>query len=204
MFKNLYGKSFLDRRTALQFGTLALIGACCSLTKTVSVHAAAKPGRTLVLYFSHSGNTAKVAEAMQFRLGADIYELKTTRTYPADYDSVVEVARKEQNANARPELVKPLPDFSRYDIVFLGYPNWWGTLPMCFFTLLEQNADALAGKTIVPFCTHEGSGLGQGPADIRKMVPGARVAAGFEMRGRSVSRAQSSVDDWLKARGYVQ
>ncbi len=192
-----------SRRTILRLGGCALIAAGAGLVSGRAVFAA-PPAKPLVCYFSHSGNTRAVAEALQFRLGAAIAEVKTVRVYSQDYDTVVDEAQQEQRANARPALAAPVPDFAPYDVIFLGYPSWWGTMPMCLFTLLEQNRETLAGRTIVPFCTHEGSGLGRGPADIRRLVPGATVAEGFDMRGRSVGRAQERVDKWLKQQGWVR
>ncbi|MDO5536995.1 MAG: flavodoxin [Desulfovibrionaceae bacterium] len=191
------------RRTILKFGACALLAAGAGLALPGTAPAARNNGRVLVLYFSHSGNTAQVARAFHAALGGDIVEVKAVRAYSQDYDTVVDEAKKEQEANARPELAMPVPDFAAYDTVFLGYPSWWGTMPMVYFTLLEKGAGALAGKTVVPFCTHEGSGLGRGPADIRKLAPGAKVASGFDMRGRSVSRAESRVGEWLKKQGYI-
>ncbi len=190
------------RSTMIKFGCCALLGAATGLLDTGAAWGAPAP-KPLVCWFSHSGNTRRVAEALQFRLGCDAVQLKTVRVYPTDYDAVVDEAQKEQRANARPELAPPVPDFAPYDVIFLGFPNWWGTMPMCFFTLLEKSRDILAGKTIVPFCTHEGSGLGRAPADIRRLAPGATVAEGFEMRGRSTDRAQERVDRWLRKQGWV-
>lgn len=162
-------------------------------------YAAEDAGAVLVLYFSHSGNTRALAEMIHKRVGGDIAELKTVSPYPADYDAVVDMAKKEQNTNARPQLAE-IPRLEEYSTVFIGYPNWWGTLPMAYFTLLEKHS--LAGKTVIPFCTHEGSRFGRSESDLRKLCPNARILKGFEVRGRRVSSAQEDVDEWLKSLGF--
>ena len=162
----------------------------------VRAHAAeARGGRVLILYFSHSGNTRRLAEMIHEGVGGEMIELKTVSPYPQDYDAVVDLARQEQREHARPALSTELPDLSGYDTVFIGYPNWWGTLPMPFFTLLETYR--LDGKNIVPFCTHEGSRFGRSVDDLRKLCPGAHILDGFEVRGSRVSGAREDVAEWL-------
>ena len=158
---------------------------------------AAKPGgKTLVLYFSHSGNTRRVAEMIHQRVGGDLAELKTVKPYPQEYNAVVDVAKAEQQADARPEIAAKLDNLADYGTVFIGYPNWWGTLPMPFFTLLEQHD--MAGKTLIPFTTHEGSRFGRGVADLRRLCPKAKVLAdGFECRGKRAHKAEKDVAAWL-------
>ena len=149
----------------------------------------------LILYFSHSGNTRPLAEYIHSKIGGDILELKTVSPYPSDYDAVVEQAQQEQRRNARPDISTVIPNLEQYDTVFIGYPNWWGTLPMPFFTLLERHP--LGRKTIVPFCTHEGSRFGRSERDLQRLCPDARMLEGFEVRGSRVGRAQAEVDAWL-------
>lgn len=86
--------------------------------------------KILVAYFTHSGNTKVVAETIQATAGGDLFQIKTVKPYPAEYNAVVDVAEKEQQANSRPELATKVEDMGSYDIVFVGYPNWWGTIPM--------------------------------------------------------------------------
>ena len=153
----------------------------------------------LVAYFSHSGNTKAVANCVKENVGGDIFEIKTVDTYPADYDAVVEVAKKEQTAGYRPTLATKVKDIEKYDVVFVGYPMWWYTIPMAIFTFLET-CD-LAGKTIVPFCTHGGSGLSKSVPDIKKLCPKSTVLEGLAIRGGSVDSAQNEVSAWLKKLG---
>lgn len=163
---------------------------------------AAKAGgnKVLILYFSHSGNTRQLAGQIHERVGGDMVELKTVTPYPQDYDAVVDVARKEQRSNARPQIATETPDLDAYHTVFIGFPNWWGTMPMPFFTFLEKHD--LGNKKIIPFCTHEGSRLGRSESDLQKLCPQAQVLKGFEVRGSRVSGAQKDVDAWLNGLGF--
>lgn len=161
----------------------------------------ATPRKILIVYFSRTGNTRVVAEHIHAVAGGDLVEIRTVKPYPADYHETTEQARHEQDSNARPDLASDVADTAPYDTVFIGYPDWWGTLPMALFTFLDRHD--LSGKTIVPFCTHEGSGLGRGPADLRAHVPAAKVLAGLALRGGSGGYARGNaagreIDAWLK------
>ena len=133
--------SLLSRRRFLKYavvGTLATSVAPVLSRFSSAVAAESEGGNMLVLYFSHSGNTRKVAEHIHRRVGGDIIELKTVTPYPGDYDTVVDQAQREQKNNARPQIATEIPNLDTYRTVFIGYPNWWGTIPMPFFTLLEK------------------------------------------------------------------
>ena len=122
------------------------------------------------------GNTEVAAETLRRLTGADIFKIEQLVPYSKDYNSCIEEARSDQRRNARPEL-KAYPDsLDGYDTIYLGYPNYWGTMPMAVFTFLEHFD--LSGKVIKPFCTHEGSGLGHSEADIKKLCPNAAVKKG--------------------------
>ena len=108
--------------------------------------------KILIAYFSHSGNTKVVANSIKENIGGDIFEIKTSLSYPTSYNAVVDKAKKEQNANDRPELISHVENMDSYNVIFIGYPNWWGTIPMAEFTFLEEYN--FSGKTIIPFCTH--------------------------------------------------
>lgn len=142
------------------------------------------------------GNTERVAEFVQQAVGGDLFELETVRTYDADYYVCIEEAKAELRAKARPELKACPESLDAYDTIFLGYPNWWGTCPMCVFTFLESFD--LSGKRIVPFCTNEGSGLGHSERDIAKACPGAKVEAGLSVTGNQAAQSQSRVAAWAK------
>ena len=140
------------------------------------------------------GNTERVAEYIQKAAGGDLFELKTVREYAKDYKACTEEAADEKKANARPAL-KKLPDsIEEYDVIFLGYPNWWGTAPMPVFTFLDSFD--FTGKTIIPFCTNEGSGMGSSERDIRRECPSADVRPGLSVRGSDAEKSESEVRTW--------
>lgn len=142
------------------------------------------------------GNTEVVAGKIQALTGSDIFRIETVKPYPADYTETTGVAKAELNSNARPELTEKVENMEQYDVIYLGYPNWWGTCPMAVFTFLESYD--LNGKRIIPFCTHEGSGLGNSVQDIRKTVPGATILKGMAIRGGNVNKADKQIEEWVK------
>ncbi|MEN6391688.1 MAG: flavodoxin [Syntrophomonas sp.] len=158
-----------------------------------------KTTNILVAYFSHSGNTRKVANQIHERVGGDILEIVTVDPYPRDYDMVVEQAELEKKNNSRPELAIEVENIDSYDVVFIGYPNWWATMPMAVFNFVESYK--LSDKTVVPFCTHEGSGLGVSMRDLKKLCPDSRVIDGLAIRGRNADRAKNDVSEWLNKLG---
>jgi len=166
--------------------------------------------KSLVTYFSRKGNnyvggsivnlpignTEVIANKIQKLTGSDLFEIKTVKSYPEDYTETTNVAQDEKRANARPELTEAVENMDSYDVIYLGYPNWWGTMPMAVFTFLESYD--FSGKTIVPYCTHEGSGMGSSERDIKKLCPGAKVLSGLSIVGGSIHKADKDVTNWLK------
>jgi flavodoxin len=157
--------------------------------------------KILVAYFSWGGNTREIAGQIHQKTGGGLFEIKTVSPYPKEYRPTVEAAKKEQEAGARPKLAEQVGGMDSYDVIFLGYPNWWGTLPMPVFTFLESYN--FSGKTIIPFCTHEGSALGRSVSDIKKLCPQATVRDGLAIRGGKVKRAQDDVTAWLRKNGIT-
>lgn len=169
----------------------------------------------LIAYFSHEGeayaagkiitlkigNTRVAAEMTAEMTGADLHRIETIQPYPFDYMETVEIAQKEQKQNARPKLQETNFDMASYDTIILGYPNWWGTMPMAVFTFLEQYD--FSGKTILPFCTHEGSGMGHSESDIKKLCPDAKLGQGLAITGNRVNKAQKDIENWLKKAGIL-
>lgn len=149
----------------------------------------------LVAYFSQTGNTRVIANQIHQSVGGDIFEIKTVKPYPTDYKTLVDQAKKEQEENYRPKLATKVDNMNSYDVVFVGYPDWWGTMPMAVFNFLEQYN--LSGKTIVPFCTHEGSGLGRSVEDIKKVCSKSTILDGLAVRGKNVKNANNDVVAWL-------
>lgn len=142
------------------------------------------------------GNTEVIAQKIMGFTGGDLFEIKTVKSYPVDYTETTHVAQEELHKNARPEIADSVGDMDAYDIIYLGYPNWWSTMPMAVYTFLDSYN--FSGKTIIPFCTHEGSGIGSSERDIKKLCPDAIVLPGIAIRGGSVAGADNLVENWLK------
>jgi flavodoxin len=147
------------------------------------------------------GNTEIAAKAIQKLVGGDIFHIDPVKEYPVDYEKATQVAQAELRQGSRPVIKGRVEDMSRYDVIFLGYPNWWGTMPMVVFTFLE--AYDFASKTILPFCTNEGSGLGHSESDIKKLCPKAKVLKGLAIRGSAVKGAAGDVANWITASGVI-
>lgn len=141
------------------------------------------------------GNTKIIAEKIQQLTGGLLYELKTLKNYPADYNETTKVAMEELRMRSRPELISMLEDLHGIDIIFLGFPNWWGTMPMAVFTFLEEYR--WKGKRIIPFCTHEGSGLSNSIREIKKTCPEAEVDQGIAIYGHEVQFSEKVIERWL-------
>jgi flavodoxin len=161
-----------------------------------------KDGNILVAYFSHSGNTRVIANQIHESVGGNIFEIMSVDPYPGDYDAVVAQARKELDEDYRPKLKTKVKNMGSYNVVFVGNPNWWGTMPRPVATFLSTYD--LSGKAIVPFCTHEGSGLGRCVADIKELCPRSKVLDGLAVRGSYVKKAQSEVSGWLRKIGMKE
>lgn len=167
-------------------------------------------GKTLIVYFSRTGgvfngplkvgNTKRVADFIQKKTRGDEYEIVPVEKYPSGYDATTRVAQREQDNNARPKIKNKLPDVSGYDNVFVGAPVWWGEYPMVVRTFLD--GVNLNGKHVIPFTTHEGSGLGNTPETLRRQYPKADVLRGLGVRGTNAARSQNTVDRWLTRLGY--
>jgi len=152
--------------------------------------------KILVAYFSRSGNTREIADQIHEKAGGDIFEIQPVNPYPSDYNECVEQAKQELEKGYRPKLKTIVKNIESYDAVFIGYPDWWSTIPAPIVTFLSK-CD-LSGKTVVPFCTHEGSGLGRSVTDISKLCPKSTLLEGMAIRGSNVKTAQSEVSEWLR------
>ncbi|MEE0858906.1 MAG: flavodoxin [Acutalibacteraceae bacterium] len=164
--------------------------------------------KILTVYFSHKGenyfpggikviakgNTEIAAEYIQKAIGGDLLEIETVKPYPNDYKTCCDVAKEELHTNTRPEI-KTLPEsISQYEAIFVCYPNWWGTAPMCIFTFLDQYD--LTGKKIIPLCTNEGSGMGTSEQDLQKNYPNTVFAGGLSIHGHKVQNSETIIANW--------
>lgn len=142
------------------------------------------------------GNTEIVAEFIQRAVGGDLFGVETVKPYAEDYYDCIDEAQKELRENARPEIKAYPENLESYDVIFVGFPNWWGTMPMAMFTLLEKYE--LGGKKIVPFCTNEGSGMGSSERDLKKICVGAEICKGLPIHGAEAAQSERMVADWAK------
>lgn len=143
------------------------------------------------------GNTEYAAEYIQKALGADIFEIDTVKPYAANYRECCMEAIAEAKAGARPEIKSFVDDIAKYDSIFVCFPCWCGTAPMCVFTFLEHYD--LTGKTIIPLCTNEGSGMANSEKDIANSCKGAMVVPGLSVRGHQAKDSEETIAAWAKA-----
>lgn len=157
--------------------------------------------KILIAYFSHRGenwsngglkelkvgNTKVVAHKIAALTGADEFRIETVKDYPYGYNDTCNVAKEELHKNARPAIKGGVKNMEQYDTLILGFPNWWGTLPMAVCTFLDEYD--LAGKRIVPFCTNKGSGLGRSMNDLRRLYPAATLLQGTSITGSDAVHA---------------
>lgn len=170
--------------------------------------------KVLVVFFSHTGenygvgnitkgNTCIVAEMIAEATGGELFEIVPVQKYPKTYDACVDLAKQEKSAGARPAIEGDIA-VEGYDTVFIGYPNWWGDMPMPVYTFIERHD--WQGKNVIPFCTHEGSGLSNTEKYIAEACKGATVGKGLAMRGttaqNSREQAKKSVLAWLERAGF--
>lgn len=170
--------------------------------------------KKLVVYFSRTGenyavgnikkgNTHIIADMIAEEGKCDTFQIVPAVAYPDDYNKCIDVAKKEQESRARP-TIKGDVKIEDYDIIFIGYPNWWGDMPMPVYTFIEKHN--WQGKTIIPFCTHEGSGLGSTDSKLKAACQGATMLKGLAVQGfvaqNQQSKAKENVSAWLKGLKY--
>lgn len=170
--------------------------------------------RSLIAYFSRAdenygvgviqkGNTEKIAEIIAKKTGGRLFHIETAAPYPKGYKECTDTAKREKNENARPKLKNGVDRFDYYDVIYLGYPIWWGDMPMALYTFIEGHN--WKGKTVIPFCTHEGSGLSGTDSKIAKACRGAVVLKALPLRGAEAqndsSASEQAVQNWLDRLG---
>lgn len=165
--------------------------------------------KNLIVYFSRKGknyvggdivdlsvgNTEIMAQIIGNLTDGDLFRIDPVKEYSPDYNNCADEAKDELRRNARPEIKSYPKNIDEYDTIILGYPNWWSTMPMPVWTFLERFD--LSGKTILPFCTHEGSGMGRSETDIQNLCSGVSVKKGLAIRGSGVKIAESTIAAWL-------
>ena len=140
------------------------------------------------------GNTEIVAKMIQENTQSDIFKIEPMKSYSKTYNECITQAKDDLQRGARPELKTYLSDISKYDTIYLGFPNYWGTMPMCVFTFLEHYD--FKGKKIYPFCTHEGSGFARSLNDIKRCCD-ATIMKGLAIHGSDVNQSKKAIESWL-------
>ena len=151
--------------------------------------------KRLIVYFSHTGNTRKIAEQIHGNIGGDLIEIETIDKYPEDHHELLEQARKEISAGYRPPLKTKIENIREYPVLFLGYPNWWSTIPTPVSAFLAEHD--LSEKIIAPFCTHGTGGLARTLEAVIKMCPESRVLGALGISNNRVHESESEVSEWL-------
>lgn len=193
------------------FAIMLAAAGCGSTTESISPagqETVAQGSSILVVYFSRTGeqysvgvidkgNTAIVAEMIAEETGADLFEILPQEDYyPYTYNELTDVAKQEQNENARPAYQGNVPDLSYYDTIYVGAPVWWGDWPMIMYTFFEN--EDLSGKTLIPFSTHEGSGLSGFDSKLASACPGSEVLQGLAVRGSDAQNDQDKVKEAVR------
>ena len=153
--------------------------------------------KELVAYFSWSGNTENVANSIAARTGTDIFKIVPAEPYTNDYDELLDIATKEKQDGARPEIADTIENFEQYDVVYVGCPNWWSDMPMILYTFFDSYD--FYGKTIAPFCTSGGSGLSGTVNSIKELEPEAEVLDGLHIGDSASSDPDGAVEEWLES-----
>lgn len=168
--------------------------------------------RVMILYFTHhggtytpegivdlqEGNTELMAKKIQAHLGqGDLFRIEAAKDYPTDYKECCDVAKVELEKQARPALKGVVENLSDYDIIFIGYPIWWGTYPMPVATFIDECGQAFNGKVVIPFSTNEGSDWGESLTDLKKALPGSEFRPGLALRGSKVKTSDDEINGWL-------
>ncbi|MBO7418659.1 MAG: NAD(P)H-dependent oxidoreductase [Bacteroidaceae bacterium] len=199
-----------------------LLGASCNATpKANAENNSSEPvketlennreGKALIVFFSHAGenyavgnitvgNTKVVADYIKDYTGADQFEVVAEKSYDMPYSELIKVAQEEQRTGEKPAFKGSVDNLADYDIIFVGTPIWWGTFPQVMFSFFDKYD--LNDKTIIPFTTHEGSGLGSVVNDLKKLYPNAKFEKALANKGTEVRSSRDRVEKWLKELGF--
>ena len=199
------------KNLALVVAGLLMTISCSGNTGTKEKKVMEKNAKVLIVFFSHAGenyavgnikvgNTKLVADEIQKVTGGDEFEIVAERNYDMPYGSLTKLAKEEQERNEKPAFKGEVKNIDQYSTVFIGGPVWWGTYPQVMFSFFDKYD--LNGKTIIPFTTHEGSGLGSVVEDLKKLYPNATFKEAFSIYGHETRNDLSKVDKWIKSLGY--
>lgn len=160
-----------------------------------STEPTSESGGILVAYFSWSGNTEQMAQMIQAETAGDLFEIEPATPYTDSYNTLLDIAQQEQADNARPKLASQVENWESYDVVFVGYPDWWSDAPMLIYSFLESYD--WEGKALVPFCTSGGSGFGRSLGKLPDSAPGATIAEGLHLSSSRVDGAAGEITAWI-------
>ena len=209
--KNRNMNTHFIKNLALVVAGLLMTMSCSGNTGTKEKKVMEKNAKVLIVFFSHAGenyavgnikvgNTKLVADEIQKVTGGDEFEIVAERNYDMPYASLTKLAKEEQERNEKPAFKGEVKDIDQYSTVFIGGPVWWGTYPQVMFSFFDKYD--LNGKTIIPFTTHEGSGLGSVVEDLKKLYPNATFKEAFSIYGHETRNDLSKVSKWMKSLGY--
>lgn len=170
-----------------------------NITSAGTKNSGGSGSKVLIAFFSWGGNTRGIAEEIQSQTGADLFEIELVHPYSNNYNTVLDEAQRDQNAQARPKIKNHVENMGQYDTVILGYPNWWASIPMPIASFLEEYD--FSGKTIIPFCSHGGGRFGQSLTAIAKLAPDAAMGEALSIHYSGGSSLSSDVSEWLKTNG---
>lgn len=142
------------------------------------------------------GNTEVMSGIISKLTGGDLFKIEQVQAYSKNYNECIAQAQSDQKRSVRLQLKTYIKSIDGYDVIYLGFPNYWGTLPMAVFTFLEHYD--FSSKTIIPFCTHEGSGMGSSISDIKQLCPTANVRSGLAVHGGSVQQSKKDIEKWIQ------
>jgi flavodoxin len=183
---------------------LLFILALFCLEATMELNAQSQTGtqKILVAYFSWGGNTRGIARQIQQKTGGDLFEIECVQPYSGNYNTCLDEALRDQRANARPALKTHVSSMVQYDVILLGYPNWWASIPAPIVSFLDEYD--LAGKTIIPFCSHGGGRFGQSLTAIAKLEPQARIGDALSVHYAGGGSLANDIAAWLRKNGITE
>ncbi len=189
-------KIFLSSLFLLLFLSLT---ACGNTKENIETNTAAKEktSKILIAYFSRTGNTKEIALKIQEKTNGELFEIQPAEPYPENYKETTDKAKQELSSGYLPPLKTKINNLESYDIIFIGYPIWWGTIPGPVRTFLTEND--FSGKIIIPFCTHGGSGIASSTSDIQKLAPQAELKEALAIPGSQVKNSENTLNEWLNS-----
>lgn len=161
-----------------------------------------KKEKVLIAYFSKTGNTKEVANFIQSFTGGTLVQIQTKQQYPREYQAATEFAKQEKESNARPVLTTKIENMADYDVMYIGFPIWWSYTPMAVASFLESYD--LSNKTVIPFATDGGGGVGEAFSFVEKLTPKSTHKKGFITNGTRASRSELDVKHWLENIGVIK